>query len=120
MIMARYDYRCTNCDTVFEVEHGMLEHPKIVCPNCGSTAVNRVFDVSGIVFKGSGFYNTDQRDKGSSTPSTSAEIAKTTSGTKQISKTDKGPKTLAKSADKPAATNSAAPKAAASKSSESK
>ena len=36
--MARYDYRCTSCGNVFEVEHGMTEHPEITCPTCGASA----------------------------------------------------------------------------------
>ncbi|MGI6755621.1 MAG: FmdB family zinc ribbon protein [Atopobiaceae bacterium] len=60
--MARYEYQCTNCGTTFEVEHPMTEHPEVTCPSCGSKA-ERVFTPSGIVFKGSGFYNTDQKDK---------------------------------------------------------
>ena len=68
--MARYDYRCTSCGKVFEVEHGMLEHPEVVCPSCGAPA-EKVFSASGIEFKGSGFYNTDQRGGGSSTSATS-------------------------------------------------
>lgn len=58
--MARYDYRCPTCGAAFEVEHPMSEHPVITCPECGAEA-NQVFGTSGIVFKGSGFYNTDQR-----------------------------------------------------------
>ena len=52
--MARYDYRCTSCGTVFEVEHGMTEHPAITCPCCGNPA-DKVFSASGIKFEGSGF-----------------------------------------------------------------
>ena len=63
--MARYDYHCPNCGSVFEVEHPMSAHPTVSCPSCGTTS-ERVFDPSGIVFKGTGFYNTDQRDSGSS------------------------------------------------------
>ncbi len=63
--MARYDYRCPSCHHVFEVEHGMNEKPKVVCPVCGTEA-SRVFEATGITLKGSGFYNTDMRDgKGS-------------------------------------------------------
>ncbi|WP_154027939.1 FmdB family zinc ribbon protein [Olsenella uli] len=69
--MARYDYKCTSCDKVFEVEHPMSERPHITCPNCGADA-ERVFEPSGISFKGSGFYNTDQRGGSSSTAATSA------------------------------------------------
>jgi len=69
--MARYDYKCTSCDKVFEVEHPMAERPHITCPDCGADA-ERVFEPSGIAFKGSGFYNTDQRGSSSSTAATSA------------------------------------------------
>ncbi|WP_321972100.1 FmdB family zinc ribbon protein [Paratractidigestivibacter sp.] len=61
--MARYDYKCTSCETVFEVEHPMSEHPEVSCPACGEPA-ERVFGANGIVFSGSGFYNTDQRGGG--------------------------------------------------------
>ncbi len=65
--MARYDYRCTSCGNVFEVEHGMTEHPSVSCPECQAPA-EKVFNASGIEFKGSGFYNTDMRDKPASCP----------------------------------------------------
>ena len=58
--MARYDYKCTSCGTTFEVEPPMGSHPEVTCPSCGAEAA-QVFGASGIVFKGSGFYNTDQR-----------------------------------------------------------
>ena len=67
--MARYDYRCTSCGHVFEVEHGMMEHPEVSCPDCGGAA-EKVFSASGIKFEGSGFYNTDQRGGSSSTAAT--------------------------------------------------
>ena len=67
--MARYDYKCPACELVFEVEHGMDERPLIICPACGHEAA-RVFEVTGITLKGSGFYNTDMRDKSSSPKTT--------------------------------------------------
>lgn len=67
--MAHYDYRCTSCKSVFEVEHGMTEHPSITCPTCGAPA-EKVFSASGIKFEGSGFYNTDQRGGGKDTAAT--------------------------------------------------
>ena len=84
--MARYDYRCGSCGKVFEVEHGMTEHPDIVCPECGGAtervvgvadATERVFNASGIKFEGSGFYNTDQRGGSSSTSATSGASSET-------------------------------------------
>lgn len=69
--MARYDYKCSSCGNVFEVEHPMSETPEVVCPSCGAPAA-KTFSASGIKFEGSGFYNTDQRSGGSSTSATSA------------------------------------------------
>ena len=68
--MARYDYKCSSCGNVFEVEHPMSETPEVVCPSCGAPAA-KTFSASGIKFEGSGFYNTDQRSGGSSTSATS-------------------------------------------------
>ena len=69
--MARYDYRCPSCGLQFEVEHPMAERPEITCPDCGAPA-QQVFGASSIVFKGSGFYNTDQRGASGATKATSA------------------------------------------------
>ena len=66
--MARYDYRCTQCGRVFEVRHGMTERPEVFCPDCGAPC-EKLFNATGIEFKGSGFYNTDQRG-GSATSAT--------------------------------------------------
>lgn len=91
--MARYDYRCPACGVEFEVEHPMAEHPTIMCPECGAEA-SRVFGASGIVFKGSGFYNTDQRGKASSaTSATSASGHKAESKASGGGKADAGGKT---------------------------
>ena len=54
--MARYEYKCTSCGNVFEVEHPMSETPEVVCPSCGAPA-SKTFSASGIKFDGSGFYN---------------------------------------------------------------
>ena len=77
--MSRYDYRCSACNKVFEVEHCMTEHPDITCPVCGAAAT-KVFNASGIRFEGSGFYNTDQRGGSSSTEATSGSTESTSSG----------------------------------------
>ena len=49
--MARYDYKCTSCGNVFEVEHPMSETPEVVCPSCGAPA-SKTFSASGIKFEG--------------------------------------------------------------------
>lgn len=55
--MPRYDYKCEDCEDVFETTHGVDENVA-GCPRCGGR-VRRLFHPVGIIFKGSGFYKTD-------------------------------------------------------------
>jgi putative FmdB family regulatory protein len=59
--MALYDYRCEHCG-VMEIEHPMSQDALTACPTCGSSQFQRIINlVSGIHFKGTGFYKTDYR-----------------------------------------------------------
>jgi putative FmdB family regulatory protein len=58
-----YDYKCTNCEHLYEVREGFDAPSRQACPSCGAVA-KRVLHAPPIVFKGSGFYITDSR-KGS-------------------------------------------------------
>jgi putative FmdB family regulatory protein len=58
--MPTYDYKCTECNNVFEETHG-INNTVESCPECGGK-VRRVFHPVGIIFKGAGFYKTDSRD----------------------------------------------------------
>ena len=62
--MPLYDYRCDQCGHRFEVRQGIKEDPLTECPQCGGR-IRRVIHPVGIVFKGSGFYVTDSRNKSS-------------------------------------------------------
>jgi putative FmdB family regulatory protein len=57
-----YEYRCEHCDENFDVVQSFHDNPLQSCPTCGSP-VRKVFGNVGIVFKGSGFYKTDSREK---------------------------------------------------------
>ena len=59
--MPIYSYKCTNCDHRFEARQRFSDDPLTECPNC-SGGVKRVINQVGIVFKGSGFYVTDNRN----------------------------------------------------------
>ncbi len=60
--MPIYDYECENCGT-FEKMQKISEEPLKECPNCQG-AVHRLISKNvGIVFKGSGFYKTDNKDR---------------------------------------------------------
>ena len=60
--MPTYEYRCTECDHAFEARQAFTDDAIEVCPSCGGR-VRKLFGNVGIVFKGSGFYKTDSRDK---------------------------------------------------------
>lgn len=60
--MPTYEYRCTQCDSVLEVVQSIHEDALSECPTCGGK-LRKLFGNVGIVFKGSGFYRTDNRGK---------------------------------------------------------
>jgi len=68
-VMPTYEYLCRSCGKRFEAWQKITDEPITVCPNC-SGEVHRVIYPVGLMFKGSGFYSTDNR--GSSTVSTPA------------------------------------------------
>lgn len=61
--MPTYQYRCTTCDTEVEAVQKFTDDPLTDCPECDGN-LRKVFNAVGVVFKGSGFYATDNRSKG--------------------------------------------------------
>ena len=87
--MPTYDYRCQACGHAFEEFQSMSDAPLKKCPKCGRRRLVRLLGTgAGIIFKGSGFYETDYRKKTGTPP-------KTESGSKS------GPKSESKSESKP-------------------
>ena len=64
--MPIYTYRCKECDHEFEVRQRMTDDPLTECPVCQGE-VRRVVNSVGVVFKGKGFYVTDNRSGQSAT-----------------------------------------------------
>jgi putative FmdB family regulatory protein len=64
--MPTYDYRCEACGHTFELFQGIREGKRRKCPDCGKSALVRLFGTgAGVIFKGSGFYETDyKRNRG--------------------------------------------------------
>jgi putative FmdB family regulatory protein len=60
--MPTYQYRCTTCDTELEVVQKFTDDALTDCPECDGN-LRKVFNAVGVVFKGSGFYATDNRAK---------------------------------------------------------
>jgi putative FmdB family regulatory protein len=63
-VMPIYVYQCDTCGLAFERRQRMAEAPLVDCPECDGH-VHRVIQPVGIVFKGSGFYVTDNRSHSS-------------------------------------------------------
>jgi putative FmdB family regulatory protein len=58
--MPTYEYACRTCGEHLEVVQSFKDEPLEVCPSCGGP-LRKVFGNVGVVFKGSGFYKTDNR-----------------------------------------------------------
>ncbi|TGK01046.1 zinc ribbon domain-containing protein [Leptospira semungkisensis] len=65
--MPTYDYRCKSCGQTFEYFQSMKDDPITTCILCGKSGeVDRLIsNGGGIIFKGSGFYVTDNKSSSS-------------------------------------------------------
>ncbi|MBC8871141.1 MAG: zinc ribbon domain-containing protein [Planctomycetes bacterium] len=62
--MPTYDYECDACDHSFELFQTISEPLKKKCPECGKMRLRRLFGTgAALLFKGSGFYQTDYRSE---------------------------------------------------------
>jgi putative FmdB family regulatory protein len=60
-----YQYACTECGHRFEAVQSFTDDSLTTCPVC-SGQLRKVYGSVGVVFKGSGFYRTDSREKSKS------------------------------------------------------
>jgi putative FmdB family regulatory protein len=58
--MPIYEYQCSSCSFRFERRQGFHAKPLARCPKCGGEA-RRVIHPAPVIFKGKGFYTTDNR-----------------------------------------------------------
>jgi putative FmdB family regulatory protein len=56
--MPIYEYRCTDCEQIFEEWQTDYKERELICPVCGSKA-RRLISNTSFVLKGSGWYTTD-------------------------------------------------------------
>src|SRR5947199_2584129 len=62
--MPTYDYSCDSCQHEFEVFESITAQPQRKCPKCKKNKLRRLFGAgAGLIFKGSGFYQTDYRSE---------------------------------------------------------
>jgi putative FmdB family regulatory protein len=62
--MPTYEYKCPSCGTRFERVQKITAKPGAPCPKCGAKAERLISGGHGLVFKGSGFYETDYKRAG--------------------------------------------------------
>lgn len=110
--MPTYSYECGGCGHILDVFHGMSAEPKVKCEQCGKKCKRLMGTGAGFIFKGTGFYETDYKDKKGTPPEKpKAEgISTSTTESKPEAKTEK--KAEAKPPAEKAKTSSAKKKAA--------
>ncbi len=87
--MPTYDYQCDECDHTFELFQGINDPIKRKCPKCGRLKLRRLIGPgAAIVFKGSGFYQTDYRSADYKKRAESEKKAASKSSESSDSKTD--------------------------------
>lgn len=88
--MPTYDYECDACGHEFELFQGINDPVQRKCPKCGKLKLRRLFGTgAAVVFKGSGFYQTDYRSesyrKGAEKDKKSSDGGEKSSGEKSSS-----------------------------------
>jgi putative FmdB family regulatory protein len=99
--MPTYEYICPKCDHTFEQFQSMNDAPLKKCPKCKKAGLKRLIGGgAGLIFKGSGFYITDYKNKkepagksegGEKAPAKADAKAETKSETKAETKSDAKP-----------------------------
>lgn len=94
--MPTYEYICENCGSEFEKFQSITARPLRRCSVCGKSALKRLVGTgAGIIFKGSGFYETDYRTE-SYKQGEKSEKGKTDTATKEKKSEAKDSKTTDK------------------------
>ncbi|MBO0865305.1 MAG: FmdB family transcriptional regulator [Mycobacterium sp.] len=70
--MPTYSYACTECGNRFDVVQAFTDDALTTCQQC-SGRLRKLFNSVGVVFKGSGFYRTDNRESAKSSTNGSAK-----------------------------------------------
>ena len=58
--MPTYSYKCTVCDTAFDIQQSFTDSSLTECPTCQGK-LRKLFSAVGVTFNGSGFYRNDSR-----------------------------------------------------------
>jgi len=90
--MPVYTYHCDCCGHEFDKKQGFSDENLTQCPNCTDGCLRRVYKPARVVFKGSGFYVTDNKSSRRSVRSDHGVDSKSESKEKSETKTKTEPK----------------------------
>ena len=96
--MPTYDYQCEACNHEWELFQSMNDSPVKRCPKCKKQKAKRLLGLgAGLIFKGTGFYETDYKKKSGGEPkdNSSSSSGSTDTGTSST-KTEKKQESKAK------------------------
>ncbi|MDD5707485.1 MAG: zinc ribbon domain-containing protein [Kiritimatiellae bacterium] len=88
--MPTYDYECQQCGHTFEKFQSITDERLKKCPVCGKLRLKRLLGTgAGVIFKGSGFYQTDYRSSAYKQAARADGASSTTHSSKTSSGKDK-------------------------------
>ena len=92
--MPTYDYECQACGHGWELFQSMNDSPVKSCPKCKKRKAKRLMGLgAGLIFKGSGFYETDYKRAGSQKKESGGESSSSDSSSSDSKGTEKKPAT---------------------------
>jgi putative FmdB family regulatory protein len=102
--MPTYEYECDNCGHTFEEFQAMSDKPLRKCPKCAKMKLQRLIGAgAGIIFKGSGFYETDYKRKDQPKPAAEGGSSSSAKSERAPAKSESAPKSSSGGESKTAA-----------------
>ena len=87
--MPIYEYKCKVCEHKFDKLQKLNDPPLTDCPDCGKPELVKLVSAAGFRLKGTGWYETDFKNSGKKTESSSTTKTNTSTTKKSDSKTSK-------------------------------
>lgn len=84
--MPIYEYQCTSCHHHFDLMQKISDPPETKCPECSKNTVIKLVSAAGFQLKGTGWYATDFKNKGTETKDSSNKKPTTTSSKESSTK----------------------------------
>ena len=87
--MPIYEYQCNQCHHTFDLIQKVNDEPVKMCPECAENTVVRLVSAAGFQLKGTGWYETDFKNKGKP-PVAAPDSSKTVGEKKETTSAPKG------------------------------